>query len=307
MSSSPHRPPAAGPARSARDRWRRARGVHPAPRALAAATALGLLLLGGSPRAHAHGDDQLLIDALTEELAKAPEADLFIRRGELYRHHQQWDKAEADLVAAAKLDPALTLVDFFRARLLLDAGAPAKAEDFILRYLAAAPREAEGWYLRGEIAGALGRFDEAAAHYATGLGLAPSPRPDQYLRRARLLAAAPNADPRRVLAALDEGIAKLGPVISLLDYAIDLEVQAGQPDAALARIARAMENLPRRERWLVRQGDLLVTCGRSREAAASYRAALAAIAELPERYRDTVPMEKLAEQARLSLQQLPAH
>ena len=213
----------------------------------------------------------------------------------------------ADLVAAGKLDPSLTLVDFFRARLLLDSGAPAKAEPFVVRYLAAAPREPEGWYLRGEIAGALRRFDEAAAHYTTGLGLAPSPRPDQYLRRARLLAAAPDADLPRVLASLDEGLAKLGPVISLLDYAIDLEIQAGRHDAALGRIARAMENLPRRERWLVRQGDLLVTCGRSRDAAASYRAALAAIAELPERYRDTVPMEKLAADARASLQKLTAH
>ncbi|MGH7959281.1 MAG: hypothetical protein ACREH8_20050, partial [Opitutaceae bacterium] len=38
----------------------------------------------------AHGDDQLLIDALTEELAKALDADPFIRRGELFRHHREW-------------------------------------------------------------------------------------------------------------------------------------------------------------------------------------------------------------------------
>lgn len=256
---------------------------------------------------HAHGDDQVLIDALTEELAKTPAADLFIRRAELFRHHQQWEKAEADLVAAAKLDPALILIDFFRARVLLEAGAPQKAHLFIERYLKTAPHEPEGWFLRGEIAQALGQPESAAQHYADGIRHSSNPRPEHFLRRARILASGPKPDPARILAALDEGIARLGPVISLVDYAITLEVEARNYDAALQRIARAMENFPRRERWLVRQGDIFVKSGRTTEAIASYRAALTAIDELPERYRDTLPMEKLASEVRDSLHRLSAN
>ncbi len=254
----------------------------------------------------AHGEDQPLLDALTEELAKAPEADLFIRRGELYRHHQEWDKAEADLAAAARLDPKLKLIEFLRARLMLESGAPAKAQPLIERYLATVPDDAEGWFLRGEIAHALGQSAIAASHYAEGLKRVATPRTDHYLRRARILAAVAPFDRVRVLAAIDEGLARVGPALSLIDYAISLDLDASDYAAALQRIAYAMETSPRQERWLARRGEILARSGRKAEAIASYRAALAALEALPERYRDTVPMEKLAADTRQALANLGA-
>jgi tetratricopeptide (TPR) repeat protein len=139
--------------------------------------ALGLLACI-APALHAHGDDQVVIEALTEELAKAPEPDLFIRRGELYRHQQQWEKADADFIAAAKLDPTLTLVEFFRARTLLEAGIPEKALPLADRYTDRVPDEPEGRFLRGDILAALGRHDAGAVEYAEGIRRAPTPRPE---------------------------------------------------------------------------------------------------------------------------------
>lgn len=262
------------------------------------------LLLGVGPAMWAHGDDQMLIDALTEELARAPEADLFIRRGELFRHHREWAKAEADYLAAARLDPDLAMVDFFRARALLESGAVEKAHIFIDTFVTRVPDEAEGWFLRAEVLAALGQPEAAAADYAEGIRRAPNPRPGHYLRRAKLLAAAPVSNPMRALDALDDGIARLGPVISLVDYAIALELERNNHEGALVRIAAVMEKAPRREGWLVRQGDILVKCGRMEEAMTSYRAALTAIESLPERYRDTVPVEKLERDARTALSRL---
>ncbi len=264
----------------------------------------GILILASSAPIRAHGDDQLLIEALSQEIAKAPEADLHIRRGELFRHHREWARAEEDFAAAARLDPKLDAVDFFRARLLLESGAPEKARAFIDRYIEKVPDEPEGWFLRGEILAALGRYDEGAAEYEAGIQRARTPLPEHYLRRARFIAAAPKPDPDRIIAALDEGIARLGPVISLVDLAIRFEEARNNYDAALARIATLMEHLPRRERWYVRQGDILVQAGRRKEAAQAYRAALDAIEALPERYRTTVPTEKLARDARMALEQL---
>lgn len=276
---------------------------HVLTRFLVLLGATGFLIVT-TPVAQAHGDDQLLIDALTEELAKAPEADLFIRRGELFRHLQEWEKAAADLAAAARLEPKLEVVDFFRARLLLESGEPAKAQPFVERYLSNVPTEAEGWFLRGDVLGALGKHEAGALDYAEGIHRAPHPRPEHFLRRAKFLAAAPEADPARVIAALDDGMAKLGPVISLLEYTIALELERKDYDAALARIAKAMAHSPRRETWLVRQGDVYLKSGRTTEAVAAYRAALSAIEDLPERYRDTVPVEKLARDARTALSQI---
>lgn len=254
-----------------------------------------------APSSFGHGDDQVLIDALTDELAKAPDADLFIRRGELYRHHQEWAKAAADFESAAKLEPKLTIVDFFRARLLLEAGEPQKAQPFVERYVQHTPDEAEGWFLRGDIRAALGDHEAGALDYVEGLRKTPRPRPEHYLRRAKFLALAPKPDPARILAALDEGIQRVGPVISLVEYAIELEVARKNYSDALARIDDAMQHAPRRETWLVRKGDLLVKAGRTNEAVAAYRAALAAIDDLPPRYRDTVPIEKLVRDAQMAL------
>ncbi|MDO8540021.1 MAG: tetratricopeptide repeat protein [Opitutaceae bacterium] len=269
--------------------------------------ALVSALWTGAPHLRAHGDDQMLIEALTGELAKAPDPDLYIRRGELYRHQEEWVKAEADFIAAGKLEPTLTIVDFFRARTLLESGQPARARPLAERYVSRTPDEPEGQFLLGDIFAALGEHDASAAAYAEGIRRAPRPRPEHYLRYARLLAGAPKADAARVLAALDEGIARLGPVISLVDFAITLEVDRKNYSGALERIAALLPHAPRPESWLVRQADILVQCGRKEEAIGSYRAALAAIDNLPERYRDTVPMEALARQARDALGRLSAH
>lgn len=268
------------------------------------AALVGGLLFTFPPAARAHGDDQVLIEALNEEILRTPEADLFIRRGELFRHHQEWTKAADDFDAAARLEPHLVIVDYFRARLFLEAGEPATARAFIDRYVRSTPDEPEGWFLRGDVLAALGNHEAGAEEYAEGIRRAPAPRPEHFIRRVRFLASAPSRDPARVLAALDEGIARVGPVISLVDQAITLEVERKNYEGALARIARAMERAPRREGWLVRQGDILVQCGRMEEAVASYRAALAAIAELPERFRETVPVEKLLRDVQAALQQL---
>lgn len=255
-----------------------------------------------------HGDDQALIDALTDELAKAPDADLFIRRGELYRHHEEWAKAAADFESAAKREPTLTIVDFFRARLLLESGQPEQATPLIERYVKTSPDEPEGWFLRGDIRAALGDHEAGALDYVEGLRKSPRPRPEYYLRRAKFLALAPKPDPARVLAALDEGIQRVGPVISLVDYAISLELERRNYSAALARLDETMQHAPRRETWLVRKGDILVKAGRVSEAVTAYRAALAAIDDLPPRYRETVPMEKLTRDARHALHELaPSH
>ena len=279
-------------------------------RSMCALCAIGGLF-ASSVFLEAHGDDkamvQAIIQALTDELAKAPETDLFIRRGELYRPGQEWVKADEDFASAAKLDPKRVMIGFLRARTLLDSGAAVKARPFAERYLSDMPDEPEAWFLRGEIMAAIGKPESAAVDYAEGFRRGPMANSEQLLRWAKLLASLPASDSGRVLAVLDEGIVRLGPVVLLVDYAIDLEVTRKNYDAALTRIASALQKATRQETWLVRQGDVLVKSGRRSEAVTSYRAALAAIERLSERNRAITEVEKLARDARDALNQLSAN
>ncbi|HUR60407.1 MAG TPA: tetratricopeptide repeat protein, partial [Opitutaceae bacterium] len=223
---------------------------------------------------------------------------------ELLRHLREWARAEADFAAAARLSPELATIDFFRARTWLEAGDFAQARSLADRFVRAVPAEAEGWFLRGDILAALNDPAGAASDYAEGIRLTPTPRPEHFLRHAQFLARAEPANPSPALAALDQGIARVGPVVTLVDYAITLELERGNSDAALTRIALAMENAPRRETWLVRRAEILAQSGRAAEAAAAYRGALAAINELPERYQQTASMKTIAADARRALARL---
>lgn len=256
----------------------------------------------------AHGDDQAMIrqimEAISAELAKAPDADLFLRRGELHRHNQDWAKADADFVAAAQLAPKRAAIAYLRARTFLDARQPEKARSLAERYRAAVPSDPEAWFVHGEALAALGEMRLALADYAEGFRRAAEANADQVERWTRLLSALPQTDAGEILAIVDHALVRLGPLPALVDYAIALEVTRQNYDGALTRI----EQVRQKGRWpgtlLARRGDVLVKAGRRAEAIASYQAALDAIEKLSERNRTTALVQKVAGEARDAIERL---
>jgi predicted Zn-dependent protease len=247
-----------------------------------------------------------MIQALSEELTKTPETDLFIQRGELYAHRQEWAKAEADFAAAAQRDPQRLSIAFQRAHALLKMGQPARARPLMDHYLTQKLSQPEAWFLRGEILAALGEADLARADYAEGFQRAPAAGPEQIATWAQLVAQLPNGQ-ADALAIVDQAVARLGPSAFLLNYAIDLEVARKHYDGALARIDGLLQKTGWPGLLLIRRGDVLAQAGRSVDAVAAYRAALAAIDKLPARNRQGADMQKLARNARTALARLPAN
>lgn len=253
-------------------------------RPLGAVTALGrraiaALALAFAAAAPAHGPLQEQIDALTAQIEREPSATAYLRRGELHRLHEDWGAALADYQRAAALMPADDRLDFLRGRALLEAGQPAPAKLALDRYLARHPDHVEALVTQARTLRALGHYRAAAAEYTRAIERLPRPDPDHYLERARIEAAA--GDVEQALAGLDAGIARLGPVVALELYAIELELQQRRVDPALARLDRITAQSARKETWLARRGEILTQAGRRTEARAAYEAALAAIEALP--------------------------
>jgi predicted negative regulator of RcsB-dependent stress response len=146
----------------------------------------------------------------------------------------------------------------------------------------------------------MGRFREGAAQFARAL--AAKPLPEFYLARARALAKADSKNLRDVVHGLDEGLAGLGPVVTLQLLALDLELQIPDYPAALSRLDAITLQATRKEVWLARRGDVLQQAGREAEAKAAWEAALAALAQLPIERRDTRAMKTLESRVRESLQ-----
>lgn len=260
------------------------------------------------PPAFAHGDLHERIAGVSAEIEKNPkDAKLYVLRAELYRLHQEFDLAFADLDTAAELDPALADTSFIRGRVYVDQQMPTAALAAFSRHLKLAPDHVEGYIARAQVLQQQKQFAKAAEDYATAIAKAKEPLPEYYIEHARLLllAATPQNDNRAAaIGTLDAGIAKLGPIVTLELEAVGIE-EAGQLyDSALKRLDQCMAQSPRKETWLERKGQVLEKAGRRKEAWTAYRDGLQAIAELPDRNQALPMVKELKDRLTTALQRV---
>jgi tetratricopeptide (TPR) repeat protein len=214
-------------------------------------------------------------------------ADLYLKRADLFFHHEDWSSAVADYDRAEKLNPSLDAVHAGRGKLLLAAGRFDEAKSEIDRFLSGNPANAEALMIRGRIEVALGRPLPAAADFANAIKCSQQPEPDFYIEQARALALAGDAHIGEAIDVLNKGSATLGDLPGLGLYAVELEVRLKRFDAALARIGRLSARSARQESWLERSGDIQILAGRRSEAVECFGRAREAIARLPENVRTT--------------------
>ena len=282
-----------------------------APVGKAARATLALLFSGwviGVLPAVAHGPIDEQIATLSEQLQQDPQnAVLYLKRGALHSHHRDWNAALADYERAARLDRTLDVVDLARGRTLLAAGGYPQAKSALDRFLAKHPHHGEALATRARVLVKLAQPLAAAEDYthaiAAGEGL-DRPEPDYYLERARALAAARGDHVDEELRGLDEGIKRLGPIVTLQLEAINLELARKRYDAALARLGTIAAQSPRKEAWLARRGEILEQAGRVGEARLAYEEAVAAIGSLPPRHRMTRATTGLEAHIRAALARL---
>ncbi len=160
-----------------------------------------------------------------------------------------------------------------------------RARSALDRFIVARPGHVPGLVIRGRALGALGDRLAAAADYDRVIARLDPPEPEHYLQRARWLVAEGGVHVDAGLRGIDEAIARLGPLVILIEFAIDVETGRGRHAAALARFASLPEALAGCPDWLARRGDVLHAAGRVHEASTAYADALAAIEGLSAKRR----------------------
>jgi len=270
-------------------------------RQLLLAVAGALVLTLPSPAA-AHGPTHDAIEEISVRIeAGGASAGDFLRRGELYRVEREWDAAERDYDRAAQLDPGLPEVGVARAALFLDRGWPDRAKAAIDRLLQSHSDHPEALRIRAMASVALGRPLEAARDLDRRIAVVPRPTPDHYIERAHLLAGCGEQLLSRAVRGLDEGIARLGPIVSLEFCAIELEMKQGLFDSALKRLEDVAPQFDRKETLLARRGEILTAAGRGAEAREAFAAALAAIESRPSEQRGGRATRELEARLRAAL------
>ena len=238
--------------------------------AVAAASAI-VLAIPAPVAAHA-GPDELkrAADAAVAQRPDDPQAHL--DRARVLRVIREWDAALAELEAADARGGDRDQIGATRAEVLLDAGRPLAALHEIDRVLARRP---DGYGLvfdRGRALLALGHTEQAAQAFGTAIKGMPAPRPEHvFARRDALLSLGQR---EAAVAALDDGMARIGRVATLQLAALDIESELGQYDRALRRVDELLAREGHNPAWIARRGEILERAGRSAEARAEYARAL---------------------------------
>lgn len=149
------------------------------------------------------------------------------------------------------------------------------------RFLIHEPNNAEAFAIRARARMKLGERLAAAQDFSRAITNTARPAPELYLERAQAQVAEGGAHLAEALQGLEQGMAVLGPLVTLQSLAINVEVQQNRVDAALARIDKVMAQFPRKETWLARRGEILQQSGRNKEAAEAFQSALTALTLYP--------------------------
>lgn len=273
-------------------------------------TLLGLCLIALTAlcfprRAGAHAELLLQIEMATKEIEQDPRnAELYVRRGHLRREHIEYEAAYADFERALALEPELPNIDLFRGRLFLDWGWPLSARAYLDRFLARHPKHADGFIWRARVLTKLNQRLAAARDYDQAIALSSEAGPDLFVERAQMLMAVGPEQFGAALKGLDEGIKRLGPLVTLQLFAIDAELKQGNFEGALVRVEQVAVRSPRKETWLARRGEILRQAGRPAEAKRAYADALAALQTLPPTRRNVPAMQELAKRIQKEIDSL---
>jgi tetratricopeptide (TPR) repeat protein len=266
------------------------------PRLFALSALLQLALVA---QAIAHEGLHAQIAAVTAQIRSEPgNASLYLKRGELYRLHREWNLALTDYNKAEKLNSGLAEVNFGRGRTYFEAGKPQQARVWLDRLLAVRQDHVEGLVTRARVLLRLRKYNAAATDYSNVLAQVGKPKPEYYLERAEALVAGGRSN--EALNGVDEGIRKLGPIVTLQLFAIDLELARKNYDAALTRVEQIATQSVRKESWLARRGEILLQAGRTDEAREAFKSAIVAIEGLPAIHRAkkaTVELERRVRRA----------
>lgn len=269
----------------------------PAPATLTTPLLLFMLLLGLAwhrpMAAWSHGDVHHRIEAASRALEARPDdVQVIMRRGSLYLIDEDPASAVKDFKRAHALDPSIPEVHFLMGKALLGAGDYKGAIEALNQHLEKHPQDPQGYIVRGRVWAKVEDPRQSADDFSSALSFMKQPSPDYFIERARVLATKP-AFMAEAVEGLDSGIQKLGPLVTLVLTAVELEVAQQQFDAALVRMDRLLELSERNESWKIRKADILLEAGRTEEALALYQETLVSLRSLPHRNRKTRTIQKL--------------
>jgi tetratricopeptide (TPR) repeat protein len=155
-------------------------------------TIIGLFLAGVflicPGQTSAHGDIEEQIISVSQRIEANPtDPELYIKRGDLYRLHQDWQASLADFKQVQKLSPENREIHFYLGRLSWDSGQLESAKSELDKYLSYHPDSSGSLTLRSRVLGKMNKLSLAVNDISKAIDLQSPPLPDLFLERKYLV------------------------------------------------------------------------------------------------------------------------
>jgi len=241
-------------------------------------------------KAYAHGSLHEAIERKSVHIAENPgDALLLFERGLLYQEHKEAGKALADFHKALQLEPAYYICHLPLSELYLEKGLVRKALFHVNTLLSFEPGNPFAYETRASAYQMMGQDALAVADLRKAVALknADAIRPEDYFRLSGSILKASPGNYDEAIAALEEGLQRLGNIISIQSRIVSLEIESHRCGEAVKRIDQIMAPLARKEKWLAQKAQILEMDGKPEEAYAAYRQAGAEAQALKSRRGNT--------------------
>lgn len=248
----------------------------------------------------AHGTHSALLARVDERLAEQPlSGSLWYQRAVLEFEHEDWAAAALDFEKAERHAPGEFPVLWWQGRVHDHLGNFRDAKSTLDRFLAKTPGHWGGLVSRARVEIKLGMEEEALDDFRASLANCPDAQPDLVQEVAQALASHGEVD--EAVEVLEAGLKRISQVPSLQLKMLEVEVNAGRFDSALARLPAMQCSAPRPEPWMEKRASILAQAGRPAESRAAWQALVSHLKSLPANERDSHTMILLSERARQAL------
>lgn len=236
----------------------------------------------------AHGDLDIQIERISKRIEQeADNADLYLKRGQLYAQHNEPKKSKQDYLLARNLDKNLLITDLLLAQLFADNNDADAALPYVNLFLKNHANHSIALITRAKIHQQMSQPDLCQKDLENAMAHLSEPNPSHFISIAEAVLLADDSNLSEALSWLKRGEEKFGFDIVLKSKEVDLYVESEQYENAILTIDKIMEHFQRKEKWFFQKATIYEKDGKTNLAKIHYDATLEAINQLPKRIQMT--------------------
>ena len=245
----------------------------------------------------AHGDlDERILAASNEIKAHRDSAYLYFKRGKLYFQHNEYKKSIKDLKKANSLNYSSKEQQLLFARNYFRLKKYKKTLSFAERILSSDLKHVLTIKIKAQALLKLERYKESAETFEDVIKYTNQSFPENYIEASVAWEMLDNELGRnRSVSIIEEGIGKLGKIVSLHERLINLSVKNGNYKHAINTQLQVLDFFPRKERAYFKLCELYALDNNETKAKESIDLAKQYFYKLPLRIQNTSFMKKLLE------------